>query len=312
MTPTTDLTIPQAPPPPPPQSAPRLSIEQLAMLGPMAADDRRVSWVNALVDADIAKQSYATDMALAKQFAISGKFEDLKDQTPDQAIATAMVKIQLGRAWGLNSADSIRYIYFTNGRPAIENEIVASKLRLYGFEWDIEWLEEPIQHKGKAYQKCIGCRLWVKVIKDGRLAPLLDRNGQPVSVASAEADTDQAQIWEKGKQIPLSQKWNFQSWARDMYYWKAISRLKKYHAPHVLRGGMMREEALEVMPQDAPPPPEMPLGLAEGQPAAPVETLADKILAGKVAPADPQAEPPAGELFTDVLEADPEAKPKRR
>ena len=67
----------------------------------------------------------------------------------------------------------------------------------------------------------MGSRLWVKKIRDGHLEPLLDRAGQPVSVAFTEADADQAMIWEKGKQIPLSQKWNFVSWARDMYYWKA-------------------------------------------------------------------------------------------
>jgi hypothetical protein len=278
-------TVPPAAPPPapPPPAAPRLTIEQLALLGPMAADDRRIAWVNSLVDADIQRQSYATDLALARQFATSGKFDDLKDCTQEQGVATAMVKIMLGRGWGFNAADSIRYIYFTNGRPAIENELVAAKLQAHGYYWDVEWLEDTGQHKGKPIQKCVGCRLWVKKVTDGRLEPLLDRNGKPVSVAFTEADADQAMIWEKGKQIPLSEKWNFKSWARDMYYWKAISRVKKYHAPHVLRGATMREEALEVMPVDAPPP-QMPAELPEAPPQP--ETLAEKILAGKVAPAE--------------------------
>jgi len=289
-------------------AAPRLTIEQLALLGPMAENDRRVAWVNALVDAEIQRQMYATDMALAKKFAESGKFDDLKDMSAEQGIATAMVKIQLGRAWGFNAADAIRYIYFTNGKPAIENEIVASKLQLNGYDWDVEWLEETGQHKGKPYQRCIGCRLWVKRIRDGHMEPLLDRNSQPVSVAFTEADADVAMIWEKGKQIPLSEKWNFKSWARDMYYWKAISRVKKYHAPHVLRGGMMREEALEVMPLDAAPPPDMPQ--AELPPPAPVETLADKVLAGKVAPANVQ-QPNQPNLITEDF-VDMDDKPKGR
>ena len=36
-----------------------------------------------------------------------------------------------------------------------------------------------------------------------------------------------------------------------MYYWRArLASVKKYHAPHVLRGAMLREEALEVLPED--------------------------------------------------------------
>jgi hypothetical protein len=55
----------------------------------------------------------------------------------------------------------------------------------------------------------------------------------------------------------------YQSWARDMYYWKTISRVKKYHAPHVLRGVLVREEAqLETMPVESLPPAQIPPDLA--------------------------------------------------
>ena len=94
-----------------------------------------------------------------------------------------------------------------------------------------------------------------------------------------------------------------------MYYWKTISRVKKYHAPHVLRGGMMREEALEVIPVDAVPPPEMPP--QELPPPAPVETLADKILAGKVAPAETKQLNLITEDLVDMDEGKPDP-PKGR
>jgi hypothetical protein len=250
--------------------------------------ERIAGWISQLVDAEVARQNYAYDRALAREFALSGQFDDLKGATAEQAIATAMVKIQLGRSWGFNAADSMRYIYFANGRPSIENEIVAAKLQQGGYDWDVEWLEEEAQHKGKPWRRCVGCRLWIKKwnAQQQLYVAITDRNGEPVSVAFTEADADHAQIWEKGKQIPLSQKWNFQSWGRDMYYWRTISRVKKYHAPHVLRGGVSREEALEMMPLDTLRPPDLPVDLAlpEGpadaadQPVAARSTLRDRIL----------------------------------
>jgi hypothetical protein len=231
-------------------------VDQLALL---PDSERRTNWINSLVEAEVARQVYAQDRALARDFAMSGQFDDLKGLTVDQAVATAMVKIQLGRAWGFNAADSMRYIYFTNGKPSVENEIVAAKLRQAGYDWDTDWLEEEINHKGKPAKKCVGCTLWLKRLnQEQKYEPMLDRDGKPISVSFTQYDADTAQIWEKGKQIPLSQKWNFQSWGRDMYYWRSISRVKKYYAPHVLRGGVSREEALEMIPTSAMPPDQLP------------------------------------------------------
>jgi hypothetical protein len=211
-----------------------------------------------------------------------------------------MVKIQLGRAWGFNAADSMRYIYFTNGRPSVENEIVAAKLQQAGYDWDTDWHEEDIQHKGRAAKKCIGCTLWLKKWNGGerRFMPVLDRNGEPVSVSFTQYDADTAQIWEKGKQIPLSSKWNFQSWGSDMYYWRTISRLKKYHAPNVLRGGVSREEALEMIPVENLPVELLPPELrqpeqppqAEPAPAAPRKKLRDRLMQQPEEPEQPATE----------------------
>lgn len=244
--------------PPTPGSAqiePRQRVT-LADLALFPDSEQRTNWVNAIVEADVARQTYAQDRALARDFALSGQFDDLKGMSAEQAINTAMVKIQLGRLWGLSAADSMRYIYFANGRPSIENEIIAAKLRQAGYAWDTDWLEEEIQHKGRPARKCIGCTLWLKKwsTAEQQYKPVIDRKGEEVSVSFTQYDADTAQIWEKAKQIPLSQKWNFLSWGRDMYYWRAISRLKKYHAPHVLRGGVSREEALEMIPASTIPP----------------------------------------------------------
>jgi hypothetical protein len=278
----------------------RITAEQL-MNAPV--DKEKIAgWISQLVDAEVARQTYAYDRALAREFAISGQFDDIKGSTAEQAIASAMVKIQMGRSWGFNAADSMRYIYFSNGRPSVENEIVASKLQQAGYDWDVEWLEEDVQHKGKPWKRCVGCRLWLKKWNADQqmYVPLTDRNNQPISVAFTEADADHAMIWEKGKQIPLSQKWNFQSWGRDMYYWRTISRAKKYHAPHVLRGAVSREEALEMVPVESMRPGDLPRELqppaAEAAPATdpPRQTLRDHIL-NHPSFLDVQREPGEGE-----------------
>jgi hypothetical protein len=280
-------------PPPPaaptdlakPQQGSRVTIEHLLA---MPDNVKRETWISALVEAEVARQNFAQDRALAREFAISGQFSDINGQSMEQAIATAMVKIQLGRAWGFNPADSIRYIYFTNGRPAIENEIVAAKLQQGGYDWDIEWVEDEVDHKGRKYKKCVGCVLWLKKwnADQQKYLPMMDRNNKPISVSFTQFDADTAQIWEKGKQIPLSQKWNFQSWGRDMYYWRTVGRVKKYHAPHVLRGAVSREEALEMVPLEAATPEMLPADL-QAPPGPPLEeggprarpNVRDKIMA---------------------------------
>ena len=273
-------TLPAAPAPQviapiqaPAGGLPRVTVEQL-MAFPDA--EKKAQWISALVEAEVARQTYAQDRALARDFAISGQFDDLKAATAEQAIATAMVKIQLGRAWGFNAADSMRYIYFTNGKPAVENEIVAAKLQQAGYQWEPERLEEEVVHKGKPWKKCIGATLWLSKWDGTSYKPMHDRHGKPISVSFTEGDADHAMIWEKGKQIPLSQKWNFVSWARDMYYWRVIGRIKKYHAPHVLRGAVSKEEALDIMPAGSPPdmlPRELQAPPAE--PEAPTPFAAD-------------------------------------
>jgi hypothetical protein len=303
MNPTTDAPATGAPietqqaisvPPPPvtapevarPQPPSRVTIEHLLA---MPDNVKRETWISALVEAEVARQNFAQDRALAREFAISGQFSDITGTSMEQAVATAMVKISLGRNWGFNPADSIRYIYFTNGRPAIENEIVAAKLQQAGYDWDIEWLEDEVEHKGRKVKKCVGCVLWLKKwnADQQKYLPVLDRNSKPISVSFTQFDADTAMIWEKGKQIPLSQKWNFQSWGRDMYYWRTVGRVKKYHAPHVLRGAVSREEALEMVPIESAPPEMLPADLQlpagppvePGGPPPPKGRVRDKILA---------------------------------
>jgi hypothetical protein len=226
------------------------------MLKALPDSDKRDLYIRSLVDAELARENFDLDQRLARVFAVSGKFSDIGGTTLEQAIATAMAKIQMGRSWGFSPADSMRYVYWVNGRPAIENDIVAAKLQQAGYAWDLDWaFEEVVTGKGQKWSKCVGCTLWLKKWDEAERVykPLLDRHQKPVPVSFTQADADHAMIWENKQAVPLSSKWNYQSWPQDMFYWRAISRVRKYYVPHVLRGGILREEALDVIPGEAPP-----------------------------------------------------------
>lgn len=208
------------------------------------------NYARQMIDAEIARDLFDQDYRLARVFAESGEFDDLNKKTSDQAIATAMSKIRMGRSWNLNEADSMQFVFFNNGRPAIMNECYAGKIREAGYDWDIDWMKtEATANKRQAV---IGCRLWLKKYdaQAHDFVPVLDRNGQQVSEEFTKDDADQAMIWEKGKQIKLSDKWNFQSWARDMYFWRALTRLRRFHLTHILRGAVIQEEAQDFAPRD--------------------------------------------------------------
>ncbi len=201
------------------------------------------TYARQMIAAEIARDLFDQDARLAKVFAQSGVFSDLTGMTEQQAIATAMTKIRLGRSWDINEADAMQFIFFNNGRPGIMNELYAAKIRDAGYDWDVEWL-------GDDSDKPTGCRLWLKKwsseVRDYQ--PVLTRDGKQVSESFTKQDADTALIWEKGKQVPLSMKWNYQSWARDMYFWRALTRLRRFHVTNILRGAMLQEEAQDIQP----------------------------------------------------------------
>jgi len=235
-----------------------------------------------LIDAETARDLFDQDYRAAKIYAMSGQFDDIKGMTPEQAIATAMSKIRIGRSWGMNESDSVAFIYWMNGKPNVATEILATKIQQAGFGWDIDWTWEELTHKGKPWKRCTGCTLWLKAYNRTTNAyePVVDRNGEAVSVSFTEADADHAMIWEKGKQMPLSEKWNFKSWGQDMYYWRAMGRLRKYHLTSIMRGATQYELRNEVyMEPTAPALPAPQAGPdAEPEPVEETRSLRDRII----------------------------------
>lgn len=254
--PPAQVMVPAPPPPPLDANRVRVTLEALAMFPDSEA---RTAWINGLVEADLARQNYAYDLEFARRAMESGQFDDLKKLRPEQAIATALVKIQLGRSYKFTPADSMRSVFFTNGKPGIENDIVASRLQESGYAWDIEWserVEKATTPGGVDWRRCVGCTLYLRQWnrEKRRYEPMLDLAGKQVSVAFLEGDAKNAVMYDRGGdggKKALADRDVWKSFPRDMYFHKCIARVKKYYAPNVLRGGMARTDA-EEFPPDGP------------------------------------------------------------
>lgn len=235
------------------------------------AGDNSQGYAKQIVESELLRDQFVQDQRLAKVFAASGVFSDIKGTTEIQAVATAMTKIQLGRSWGVSPADAMQFIYFTNGRPAVMGELFAAKLKDAGYDWDtaFHYVTEP----GKKSRKCIGCTLLPKKWNPEKkqYEPMMSKTvtdsgtyvDAPLEVHFTKEDADSAMIWEKNRQIKLSEKWNFQSWAEDMYFWRALGRFRRRYATNVLKGAVSKEEAEDYTPAPSAPAPLFAVGQQE-------------------------------------------------
>src|ERR1035438_988465 len=128
----------------------------LEVLGILSKDaDLAKIYAREVVQQEVARALYDQDGRLARVFAMSGYFDDINGSTLEQALSQAMTKIQLGRSWQMQPGAAMQHVYFTNGKPNVQNEFLAARMRDYGLDWDIEWFRSD---KGI----CIGCSLWMK------------------------------------------------------------------------------------------------------------------------------------------------------
>lgn len=211
-------------------------VSTISLLESLSENGMRQDFAKRLMETEIENRQFDFEWRLARTFADSGEFDLVKGKTPEQAIASAMAKIQMGKYWGINPADSMRFIRFDRGKPVLENEIIAAKLQEAGWEWDLDFSEND-------NGRCSGCYMYPKR-KDskGNFNPLLDRDGKQVVVKFTEKEASEAMVYEKEKWIRLIDKWNFKSWPEDMYYTKTIARFKRRYAPGVLAGTRTPDE----------------------------------------------------------------------
>ena len=212
--------------------------EMLAVLKDTGDPELFRAFAHDIIEREVASARFGQDAQLARVFAGSGVFDGINGTA--QGVSLAMTKIQLGRSWNMAPADAMEAINFINGRPSVATRYLAAKMQDAGISWDIEWDEEN--------GSCTGCHLHLKRwnAEVNRYDPVLGRvNGkeQQAVVSFTKKDADNAMVHENGKQIKLSEKWNFKSWPSDMYFARCVSRVRVRYAANILSGILTREEA---------------------------------------------------------------------
>ena len=286
----------QAPPPEP--KAPPLA----------PAPDRALTLLEKSVDEAVRRQAegfvleqcqFSHHQRIARMMYEAGLFDDLKKDkdtgralSPEEGMARAMVKIELGRTMGIEPFEAMQSIYFVYGRPSLESSVRAAKMKRAGYDWRF------LQHDTK------GCRL--SLMKDGKwlMKPVLDEKGlpvmverdgrlvmqeEPVVVGFVEADAQRAGLISKKGSL-------YTVYPRVMYFNRAISEAQKFYAPEVPNGADLpsREEAQE-MPQIYTPQ-EQTVAPTEGTMEAALDIAAQKLKAMQQEPEpDDDTEPVVSE-----------------
>ncbi len=282
-----------------------------ALLDILRETEGRAGFAQRIVESELAKEGYAMDQKLAALFARSGAFDDLKKATMEESIYLAMTKIRLGRSWGLNEADAMLHVNFYNGKPTLSAEAIAAKMYDSGLGWDIHF----DYSKGGDVSRC---SLHLKELgKDGAWRPVVDPvSGERSVVSFGDEEASKAMVWEKGKQIRLIEKWNYQSWKADMYYAACLRRARKRYRPNVCSSAMTRADVDETTNAVEAPVPESRAMHSEEMAQATKERsaqLTEALESAKKRPASlrrAKEHPPevvtAPAAFDSVPEADPE------
>ena len=251
--------------------------------------DRALTLLDKSIDESVRRQAetfvldqcrFSHHQRIARMMFEAGLYNDLKKDgdrflTPEEALARAMVKIELGATMGIEPFEAMNGIYFVYGRPSLESGIRAAKMKRAGYDWRF------LQHDTK------GCRL--VLLKDGKyiMKPVLDDKGlpimeerdgkhvmreEPVVVAFVEADAQRAGLLEKKGSL-------YKVWPQIMYFNRCISIAQKAYAPEVLNGADVpsREEAQD-MPQIYTVQ-EAPLAPGEGTLEAALDLASTKLAA---------------------------------
>lgn len=268
-------------------------------------------------------EGFRMKQRLASLFAASGCFADVKGHTPEQAMAAAFVKIELGEAMGFTPAESMQGIDLISGKPAVNAQLRAARMQRAGFTWEIDWFDDT-------QGNCIGCRLWL--YRQGKPLLQYERNekgefikegdGQPrvrhVSVAFMKRDAEmlKTKSWEgvpRGgtpRTVSVLEKDNWKNTPRNMYFARAITNAQRWYAPGCLSGDIPSTEELLDMDVE-----QLPVARAT---AARTEELRERLQNAQnsqtQAPAT-DSEPAGGKLFNDpgpIANSDPNDSKRNR
>lgn len=224
---------------------------------PAEAKAAQAALLDASVEETVRKQQhqlmseevkFAYQQRLAKTFATSGYFDDLKGGAGPMQIGRAIVKIQLGEAMGLNPMESMQSVNVIKGRPTIDSHVRAARMKRYGYTWEIR------RHDLK------GCTIALSYKGQG-LVDRRDKEGNVVLGKDGNPIKDPAIIEfleEDAKRASLLEKDNWKAYPRNMYWARAITNAQRWYAPEVLNGSSILDPS-EVDEASRTPEPAKPL-----------------------------------------------------
>jgi hypothetical protein len=189
----------------------------------------------------------------AKLFSMSGLFGKSKDEEPgsETAIARALARIELGASMGFCEAESLQGIYIIADQLCVSSALRASRMRQAGYDWDIAW------HWSGEPRECVGITMWLGRgrERDGRLIPVLDHEGVPISVSYTREDAEKmlTTVWDNGqkRRVSILEKDNWRMSPKNMYFARCVTNMQRWHCSEVLNANLPTAE--EVMDYDSSP-----------------------------------------------------------
>ena len=159
-------------------------------------------------------ERFELEQRMAKLFAASGLFSDIKGASQDQAIAQAYVKIALGNSMGFLPAESMQGIDIIQGKPSVGAQLRAARMQRAGYTWTVDQCDWK------------GCVL------------TFYRGDKKLGIISyMEEDATKAGLFGKD---------NWKKDAPSMFFARAITRGQRRFAPGVLSLDVMStEEAID-------------------------------------------------------------------
>lgn len=219
---------------------------------------------------------------LAGLFAASGAFADVRGQTPEEALAKAFVKIELGESMGFSPAEAMTGIDIIQGRVAVGANLRAARMQSAGYSWPRMSLTDD------------GCTIPLSFKGQPMMAPRLDETGKEVRTAAGEVIMEAVVITygkKDAERAGLLGKDNYKKNPRNMYFARAITNAQRWYAPAVLKADVLTtEEAYELV--DYVEPAHAPSAGAAAATQATTSGLAEK-LSEKLKATRKKAEPEA-------------------
>jgi hypothetical protein len=164
-------------------------------------------------------ERFELEQRMAKLFAMSGLFTDIKGSSQEMAIAQAYVKIALGSSMGFSPAESMQGIDIIQGRPAIGAQLRAARMQRAGYSWRIDRLDDE------------GCEL---------------------SIFAGTSELGKAKFTkDDAAKAKLIDKDNYKKDPSSMYFARAITRAQRRYAPGVLSLDVMSSEEAIDYPEPA-------------------------------------------------------------